>query len=180
MFKDFLMNFFCFFGFIFWEGIRALWSVNIWNWEQLQYVIYIYNFSCFCDFRKPKNFFFLVFLVKFQVYFTEFLKVYATVLLLKKYLTSKIEKKNIPHGFFKFHEPPDLGKKIFTTWNVLKSKVYLTCINFWKFHDDLKACLKVIWLTSWPKNVKFSVKMQFFTFLTPWKSCFWINDKYEI
>ena len=129
---------------------------------------------------KPNNFFFSVSLVEFQLYFTGFLKVYVTVLLLKKYLTSKIEK-NAPHGFFlQFYEPPDLGKKIFTTWNVLKSEVYLTCINFWKFHDDLKACLEVIRLPSWLENVKFSVKMQFFMFLTPWKIRFWINDKFEI
>ena len=129
---------------------------------------------------NPPKKFFLVFLVEFQLYFTGFLKVYVTVLLLKKYLTSKIEK-NVPHGsFLQFYEPPDLGKKIFTTWNVLKSEVYLTCINFWKFHDDLKACLEVIRLPSWPENVKFIVKMHFFTFLTPWKICFWINDKFEI
>ena len=64
---------------------------------------------------KPNNFFFSVSLVEFQLYFTGFLKVYVTVLLLKKYLTSKIEK-NVPHGsFLQFYEPPDLGKKIFTT-----------------------------------------------------------------
>ena len=65
-------------------------------------------------------------------------------------------------GFFWWiYEPPDLGNKILTTWNVLKSGVYLTCINFWKFHDDLKACLDVIKLLSWhwQENVKFSVKM---------------------
>ena len=69
-----------------------------------------------------------------------------------------------------FYEPPDLGKKIFTPWNVLKSDVYLTCI------DDLKSCLEV-YKTS---KLKFSVKMQFFKFLTPWKIHFWINDKFEI
>ena len=82
--------------------------------------------------------------------------------------------KNIQHVFcfffLQFYEPPDCRKKIFTTWNVLKSEVYLTCINFWKFHDDLKACLEVIRLPSWPENVKFSVKMQYF----------WINGKFEI
>ena len=40
----------------------------------------------------------------------------------------------------------------------------MTCINFWKFHDDLKACLEVIRLPSWLENVKFSVNMQFFVF----------------
>ena len=63
---------------------------------------------------------------------------------MKKYLTSKIEK-NVPHGLFlQFYEPPDLGKKNFTTWNLLKSEVHLTCINFWKVHDHLKECLEVI------------------------------------
>ena len=80
-------------------------------------------------------------------------------------------KKNIPNGFFKFHEPPDLGKKIFTTWNVLKSEVYLTCINFWKFNDDLKACLEVIRLPSWPENKKFSVKITFFPHFWPLEKC---------
>ena len=82
--------------------------------------------------------------------------------------------------FFEFYEYPDLGKKIFTTWNVFKSEVYLTCINFWKFHDDLIVWLEVIILRRWLKKVKFSVKMQFFTFLIHWKIRFWINDKFEI
>ena len=80
-------------------------------------------------------------------------------------------------GFFAILWTPWSWKKIFTTWNLLKSEVYLTCIDFWKFHDYLKACLEVIRLRSWPENVKYSVKMQFFTFLTPWKISFWINDK---
>ena len=98
-----------------------------------------------------------------------------TVLLLKKYLMWKIEKKYSTWLFLQFYKPPDLGKKISTIWNVVKSEVYLTCINFWKFHDNLKTCLEVIRLRSWPENVKFSVKMQFFMFLTPWKICFWIH-----
>ena len=48
---------------------------------------------------KPNNFIFLFLLVEFQLYFTGFLKVYVTAVLLKKYLISKIEK-NVPHGFF--------------------------------------------------------------------------------
>ena len=129
---------------------------------------------------KPNKFFFLVFLVEFQWYFTGFLKVYVTVLLLKKYLASKIEKKNVLHGFFlQFYEPPDLGKKIHNL-KCLKSRVYLTCINFWKFHDDLKTCLEVIRLPSWPENVIISVKIYFFIFLIPQKTSFWINDKFEI
>ena len=82
----------------------------------------------------------------------------------------KIEKKNVPHDFFlQFYEPPDLGKKFFTTWNALKSEVYLTCINFWKIHD-LKACLEVdpkMWnlvsicnfLRFWPPEKAFSELM---------------------
>ena len=81
--------------------------------------------------------------------------------------------------FLQFYEPVDLGKKISATWNALKSEVYLTCINFWKFHDDLNACLEVIRLPSWSKNVKFSVKMHFITFLSTWRICFWINNKSE-
>ena len=89
----------------------------------------------------------------------------------EKYLTAKIEKCST-WFFFQLYEPADLGKKIFTTWNALiKSEVYLTCVNFWKFHDHPKACLEVIRLPSWPEIVKLSVKMIFFTFLTPWK-CF--------
>ena len=125
---------------------------------------------------KPKKVFFFV----FQLYFTGFLKVYVAVILLRRYIKSKIEK-NVAHGFFlQFYETPDLGKKLFTTWNVLKSDVYLTCINFWKFHDHLKACLEVIRLPSWPENDKFSVKMQSFMFLTLWKIRFWVNNKFEI
>ena len=73
-------------------------------------------------------------------------------------------KKTFHMVFLQFYEPHDLGNNIFTTWNVLKSEVYLTCINFWKFNDDLKACL--------PENVKFSVKIQFFSFWPPEKSIF--------
>ena len=62
-----------------------------------------------------KKFFFLVFLVQLQLYSTEFLKVYATVPLLKKYLASKFKKTFLFFFFFlQFYEPPDLDKKIFT------------------------------------------------------------------
>ena len=101
---------------------------------------------------KPNKFFFLAFLVEFQLYFTGYLKVYVTVLLLKKYLTSKIS---------------------WTSWSWkvnfynLKMPLRLKYIwlNFWKFHDDLKTYLEVVRLPSWPENVKFSVKMQW----VPWK-----------
>ena len=73
-------------------------------------------------------------------------------------------KKTFHMVFLQFYEPHDLGNNIFTTWNVLKSEVYMTCINFWKFNDDLKACL--------PEKVKFSVKIQFFSFWPPEKSIF--------
>ena len=76
-----------------------------------------------------------------------------------------------------FYELPDLGKKIFTTWNVLKSEVYLTYIDFWKFHDDLKACLEILRLLNGPGNVKFSVKMHFLRFWTSEKSVFkWMTN----
>ena len=89
---------------------------------------------------------------------------------MRKYLASKIERK-VPHGLFlQFYELPDLGKKIFTTWNVLKSEIYLTCINFWKFHDDLNACLEVIRLSSWLENA--IAKCNFLHFWTPEKSIF--------
>ena len=119
---------------------------------------------------KPNKFFFLVFLVELQLYFTGFLKVYITVLLLKKYLTSKIAK-NIPHGFFcNFMNPLILERK-FSQPEMSLSQVYLTCINFWKFHDDLKACLEVIRLPSWPENKKFSVKIAFFPHFWPLEKC---------
>ena len=89
-------------------------------------------------------------------------------------------KKRFIWFFLQYYEPADLGKEIFTTWDVLKSEVYLTCTNFWKIPDDLKECIKVIRFPSWPKNKKFSVKMHFFTFLTPWKIRFWINNKFGI
>ena len=128
--------------------------------------------SKYQEILKPKKIFFLVFLLEFQLYFTRFLKFYVTVLLSRIYLILNNEEK-VPYVFsLQFYEPPDSEKKTFTTWNVLKSEVYLTCINFWKFHDDLKACLEVIRLTLWPENVKFSAEIQFFTFLTPLKHPF--------
>ena len=76
--------------------------------------VFVISGSKSCRIKPPKNFF-LVFLIEFQLYFTGFLKVYVTVILFKKYLTSKIEK-NVPFFFFlQFYEPPDLGKKIMTT-----------------------------------------------------------------
>ena len=72
--------------------------------------------------------------------------------------------------FLQFYEPVDLGKKISATWNALKSEVYLTCINFWKFHDDLNACLEVIRLSSWLENA--IAKCNFLHFWTPEKSIF--------
>ena len=120
---------------------------------------------------KSKLFYFSFPSRVFQLYFTGFLKVYETVFSLKKYLTSKIEKK-FHLSFFAI---------LWTPWSWKeKSEVYLTCINFWTFHDDLKACPEVIRLPIWPKNMKFSVKIQFFMYLTPRKTCFWINDKFEI
>ena len=65
--------------------------------------------------------------------------------------------------FLQFYERPGLGNKLFTTWNVLNWEVYLNCINFWKFDDYLKACLELIRVWSWPKNVKRNVKI-FYTF----------------
>ena len=86
-------------------------------------------------------------------------------------------KKTFHMVFLQFYEPHDLGNNIFTTWNVLKSEVYLTCINFLKLHDDLKACLEVIRLLTWTKNVKFSVKMQFLHIWPPEKSDFELMTK---
>ena len=76
---------------------------------------------------------------------------------MKKYLTSKIKKKNVPHVFFsllQFYESPDLSSKIFKTWNVRKSEAKA------KSKSEVR-------LPIWPENAKFSVKMQLFTFLTP-------------
>ena len=54
-------------------------------------------------------------------------------------------KKTFHMGFFcYFMYPLILERKIFTTWNVLKSEVYLARINFRKFLDHLKECLEVI------------------------------------
>ena len=46
--------------------------------------------------------------------------------------------------FLQFYKHPDLGKKIFTTWNVPKSELYLTCINFWKFMMISKHVLNLL------------------------------------
>ena len=73
--------------------------------------------------------------------------------------------------FLQLYEPPDLGNKFFTTWNVLKPEVCLTCINLWKFHDHLKACVEVIRLA--PKlTQKCEVSKQFFWFWPTEKSVF--------
>ena len=130
-----------------------------------------------CRIKPPQNFLFS-FLGRVPVIFHWISKGLCNSSFIKE--ISKFEKKCSTWVFWQFYEPPDLGKNTFTTWNGLKSELYLTCINFWKFHDHLKTCLKVIRLPSWTENVKFSVEMQFFMFLTPWKTCFWINDKFEI
>ena len=116
---------------------------------------------------KPKKFFFLVFLVEFQLYFTGFLQVYVTVLLLKNYLTSKIKNKTFYIYFYFFFEVSwtNLGKKIFTAWNVPNSEVYMTCFDFWKFHDDLKACLEVIRLPGWSAMQNLVSKCKFFIYV---------------
>ena len=65
---------------------------------------------------KPNKFFFFSFPGRVPVTFHWILKVNATVLLLKKYLTSKIEKKTFQMGFLlEFYNPPDLRNKIFPT-----------------------------------------------------------------
>ena len=38
----------------------------------------------------------------------------------------------------------------------------ISVLHVWKFHDHLKVCCEVIWLPSWLKNMKVSVKMVFF------------------
>ena len=73
--------------------------------------------------------------------------------------------------FLQFYEPPDLGRKTFTSWIVLKSKVFLTCINFWEFHD-LKACLDVIRLPRWPEN-------EMWNLVSKWHFlCFWPPENF--
>ena len=91
---------------------------------------------------------------------------------MKKYLTSKIEKKiHSTWAFFcNLMNHLILERKFSQLEMPFKSEVYLACINFWKFHDDI-TCLEVMRLPSWPENVKFIVKMQFFAFLTPWEIC---------
>ena len=154
------------------------------------------NFSCLFLFQgviscriKPNKFFFLVFLVEKPIKFPLisenfiFYWIYGGLCnssLIEEIFNMKIWKKTFHEVFLQFLEPPDLEKKISTTWNVHRSEVYLACINFRKFCDNLKACLEVIRFPSWYKNVKFSANMQFFTFLTSWKINFWINDKFEI
>ena len=87
-------------------------------------------------------------------------------------------KKRFIWFFLHYYEPADLGKEIFTTWDVLKSEVYLTCINFWEFHDDPKAW----WLDSQVDRKMWNLvsKCNFLRCWPPWKICFWINNKFEI
>ena len=88
-------------------------------------------------------------------------------------------KKMFHIGFFlQFYEPSTLGK-FFATSNVLKSEVYLTCINFWKFYDHLKACLEVTRLPSRHPKMQNSVskclwppEKSIFELMTNLKFCF--------
>ena len=124
--------------------------------------------------KKPNKFFSFVFPVEFQLYFTGFLKVYICN---SSFIDELFNIKNWKSSFFyNFMNPLILERK----FSQPEMALSVTCINFWKFHDDLKACLEVIRLPSWLENVKFSVENQIFTFLTPWKICFWINDKFEM
>ena len=101
-----------------------------------------------------------LFLVEFQLYFTRCLKVYVSVVLLKKYLTSNIEK-NFLHSLFAILWTPWLWKENF----LHNSEVYLTCINFWKFHDDLKLLDSQVDLKMWNLMSKCNF------------SCFWPPEK---
>ena len=97
---------------------------------------------------KPKKFFLLVFLGEFQLYLTGFLKVYVTVLLLKKYLTSKIEE-SAPHGFFffcNFMNPPILERK-FSQPEMPLSLKYIFLFKF----SNFSGCLKMLQITFCPQ-----------------------------
>ena len=93
---------------------------------------------------------------------------------IEELLNIKNKKWNIVLFFFFKVSWTNLGKKFFTAWNVPNSEVYMTCFDFWKFHDDLKACLEVIRLPGWSAYAKFSVKMQIFyiSFWSPEKFIF--------
>ena len=114
---------------------------------------------------KPKNRFFFIFLEGFQSYFAGFLKFLCSSPSIEEIFNIKNWKQRSTTFFFlQIYQSSDLGNNIFTTWNVHKPEVYLTCINFWKFLDHLKACLEVIRLPSWPGNKKFEVKTIFYVF----------------
>ena len=80
-------------------------------------------------------------------------------------------------GFYVIYKPPDLGKKIFRTWNVLKSEVSLTCINFLTFYDDLKTVLKLLDSEVDPKMWKLVSKCNFLRFWHPEKFVFELMAK---
>ena len=61
--------------------------------------------------KKPRKFFFSVFLAEFRLYFTGFLQVYVTVFLLKNYLTSKIKKRKHSTFFCSFMNSLILERK---------------------------------------------------------------------
>ena len=82
---------------------------------------------------KAQKTFFLVFLVEFQLYFTRFLKVYVSVLLLKKYLTSNIEK-NIH-----IQSRCQGSQLCWSGWQIL------TCINVQVYNQSYK---KMMFVTS--------------------------------
>ena len=113
-----------------------------------------------CCRKKPLKFFFLIFLVELELYFTGFMQFHVlTVLLLKKYWTHKLRKKFCMVFSLEFYEPADVGKNILPSETYLRQKyIWLASnilyrfpifvgINSWKFHKDLNAYLKLIIVT---------------------------------
>ena len=73
-----------------------------------------------------------------------------------------MKKKTIRHGLF--------FAILWTTWSWKENFHNLKCLSSLKYIWHI-TCLEVMRLPSWPENVKFIVKMQFFAFLTPWEIC---------
>ena len=140
--------------------------------KKKQFLLFLWFQGAISWRKKPNKFIFLVFLVALQLYFTGFLKVYVTSSFIEEILNIKNWQKCFTWVFFTILWTPDLGKKKFTTWNVLKSEVYLTCINFGKIHDDLKAWLEVIRLQVDWKMWNFVPKFNFLSSWPPEKSLF--------
>ena len=140
------------------------------------------NFSCFCDILQDKaqQIFLFSFPGRVPVIFHWISEGFCNSSFIEEIFNIKNWKK-CSHGFFlQFNEPPILEIKFSESEMLFSLKYIWLALISENFMMIEKHVLKLLDSQSWPANVKFSIKMQFFMFLTPWKICFRINDKFEI